>query len=137
MSRLTNGIGPTQLSAGGSSALLVQPATSDPVEFLRIPAGPALTARRGLATWMLGPRSVIAGVTKNSAGAALASVVVKIYATATDTVRSTVTGAGVQTSDAGGAYGFEMNDQTTSYVVAYKAGSPDVAGTTRNDLVGT
>jgi hypothetical protein len=41
------------------------------------------------------------------------------------------------TSDVNGAYEFSVSPQLTFYLVAYKAGSPDVAGTTVNTLTGT
>jgi hypothetical protein len=58
---------------------------------------------------------------------------IKIEDTVTD-VRIDTT-----TSDANGLYEFRYAGQppTTYYLVAYKAGSPDVAGTTVNTLVGT
>jgi hypothetical protein len=75
---------------------------------------------------------VIAGTTKNSASAALGGCVVNLFATATNVLQQT------STSDGSGNYVFGVNDPiTTWYVVAYLAGSPDVAGTTVNTLVGT
>lgn len=73
----------------------------------------------------------IFGVTKDSAGAALASCTVKLFETLTDRyVESQVSGAD-------GTYEFRSASLSTAYyVVAYKAGSPDVAGTTVNTLVG-
>lgn len=73
----------------------------------------------------------ISGVTKNSNGAALASCTVKLYRTSDDVeVKST-------TSDGSGNYSFTVADTSTQYyVVAYKAGAPDVAGTSVNTLVG-
>lgn len=74
----------------------------------------------------------ISGITKDSAGIALASCVVHWFATATDSQLDLVT------SNSSGVYEFRTAGQppTTYYLVAYKAGSPDVAGTTRNDLTG-
>jgi hypothetical protein len=75
----------------------------------------------------------ITGTTRNSTGAALGTCVVDMFDTATD-VRIDTT-----TSDATGVFEFRYAGQppTTYYLVAYKAGSPDVAGTTVNTLVGT
>lgn len=137
MSRLTGGIGLQALAGGQSGSALVQAASCDPIDRFRTPPAQGLVAKRWLVWGLLGPKSVIAGITKNSSGAPLAGCTVKIYATATDTVRSDVTGAGVQVSDANGAYSFEMNDATTSYCRAYLPGAPDVAGTTVNTLVGS
>lgn len=75
----------------------------------------------------------ISGVTKDSAGAVLGSCVVELYRTLDDMPLEKVT------SDAAtGVYRFSAVGAGQSYyVVAYKQGSPDVAGTTVNTLVGT
>ena len=74
----------------------------------------------------------IDGVTRDSAGAILGSCVVKLFRTSDDTL------AGTTTSDATtGAYLFYAALGRTYYVVAYKAGSPDLAGTTVNTTVVT
>lgn len=135
MSALTNGLGAAQFSAGGSSSMLVQPATCDADAVLVAPV-PALAERRFLSRWLVGPKSVISGITKDSAGSPLGTVVVRIFLTSTNVLRNTVSGAGSLTSDANGAYGFEMNDQLASYIVAYKTQTPDVTGATVNTLVG-
>lgn len=73
----------------------------------------------------------IYGVTKDSTGAVLGSCAVDLYRTADDVVMDRAT------SDASGNYEFRSASLTTTYyIVAYKAGSPDVAGTTVNTLVG-
>lgn len=72
----------------------------------------------------------ITGVTKDSAGAALGNCVVDLFRTEDDSC------AGRVQSDASGNYKIEATPQLTHYAVAYKAGSPDVAGTTVNTLVG-
>lgn len=71
---------------------------------------------------------LITGVTKDAAGAALGNCVVKLFNAATDALEQTTT------SDASGNYSFIANKTKTFYCVAYKAGSPDVAGTTVNTL---
>jgi hypothetical protein len=73
----------------------------------------------------------IAGVTRDSTGAALASCAVRLVRTADNSV------AAVGTSDGSGAYSLGASPAITHYAVAYKAGSPDVAGTTVNTLVGS
>jgi len=73
----------------------------------------------------------ITGVTKDSTGAALGGCVVDLFRTVDDSV------AGRTVSDASGNYTIYATPQLTHYAVAYKAGSPDVAGTTVNTLVGT
>lgn len=75
---------------------------------------------------------IISGITKNSAGAALGSCTVELFQTATDLPLEKLV------SDAStGAYAFSsVGLGQTYYIVAYKAGSPDVAGTTVNTLVG-
>lgn len=73
----------------------------------------------------------IFGVTKDSGGLILANCIVTLYQTADDKpVDKTL-------SDANGYYEFRSASLATAYyVVAYKAGVPDVAGTTINTLVG-
>jgi hypothetical protein len=74
----------------------------------------------------------ISGITKDSTGAVLASCTVDLFITSTNIL------FGTATSDANGYYQFLGIGQppTAFYIVAYKAGSPDVAGTTVNTLVG-
>lgn len=82
----------------------------------------------------------ISGVTRDSAGAALAACTVKLFRTR-DNVFVTQ-----KISDESGNYSFDnvSPDQLANvsvgeqfYTVAYKAGSPDVAGTSLNTLVGS
>ena len=73
----------------------------------------------------------ITGQTIDSAGAPLASCVTTLYRTLDDLRIDRVT------SDGSGNYAFSgAGPGETYYVVAYKAGSPDVEGTTVNTLVG-
>jgi hypothetical protein len=72
------------------------------------------------------------GVTKDSTGAALGTCAVDLFRTADDVVMDRTV------SDASGNYEFRSASLSTAYyVVAYRAGAPDVAGTTVNTLVGT
>lgn len=74
----------------------------------------------------------ISGITKDSTGVVLGSCTVKLFRTVDDLLMETVTSDAVT-----GAYSFaSVGLSETYYVVAYKAGSPDVAGTTVNTLVG-
>ena len=73
---------------------------------------------------------VIAGVTKDSSGAALGGCTVNLFLTSTNQIVATVI------SDADGNYSFSVASSNPYYAVSYKAGSPDVAGTTLNTLVG-
>lgn len=75
----------------------------------------------------------LTGTTKDSTGAALGACTVDWFNTADDTK------LGTTTSDANGLYEFRSAGQPPNayYLVAYKVGSPDVAGTTVNTLVGT
>lgn len=76
-------------------------------------------------------RFIISGVTRDGNGVAIASCVVELYLTSNDMPLEKVT------SDANGLYSFSSIGLSEAYyVVAYKAGSPDVAGTTVNTLVG-
>lgn len=72
----------------------------------------------------------IAGVTRDSTGAALGVCNVTLFRTNDDSI------AGRTISDASGNYLIVASPALTHYVVSYKAGSPDVAGTTLNTLVG-
>lgn len=75
-------------------------------------------------------RWFITGVTKDSAGAALADCTVTLFNTA-DNVP-----LGTKVSDALGAYSFAVaGNASTRFAVSYKAGSPDVTGATVNTLV--
>ena len=73
----------------------------------------------------------IRGVTKDSTGAALGNCTVHLFRSADDSKSA----EGV--SDASGNYRLDASDRLTHYAVAYKAGSPDVAGTTVNTLTGS
>lgn len=70
----------------------------------------------------------ITGVTRDVSGNVLGSCVVKLYRTDNDQM------VGFTTSDASGNYRIYANTAYTYYAVAYKAGSPDVEGTTVNTL---
>lgn len=78
------------------------------------------------------PRVLISGVTKDSTGAALPGCTVDLYRTIDKTWQQTVV------SDGSGAYAFSPvnNGNGPYYIVAYKAGAPDVAGTSVNTLLG-
>ena len=71
----------------------------------------------------------IVGSTLDSSGAALGGVIVQGFVTATEVY------VGQTTSDAGGWYTLTTPYASVAhYVVCYKAGSPDVAGTSLNNL---
>lgn len=73
---------------------------------------------------------LITGVTKDSTGAALGGCTVTLFKTI-DNQPSAIT-----TSDANGVYSFSIDGNSQArFAVSYKAGSPDVAGTTVNTLV--
>lgn len=74
----------------------------------------------------------LSGVTRDSAGTVLASCVVDMFRTTDDTMVATTT------SDGSGAFTLTVSAPAGPfYLVAYKAGSPDVAGTTVNTLIAT
>jgi len=77
--------------------------------------------------------AMISGVTRDSVGSILGSCVVELYETLTDLPLQKVTSDAVT-----GAFTFTAArySPTTHYIVAYKAGSPDQAGTTLNTLTG-
>ena len=89
-------------------------------------------ALQQLRLYVLAPATgVIAGVTRDcTTNQPLGNCVVHLFRTSDD-VR-----IGSTTSDGSGNYSFTvLIDATTYYLVAYKAGSPDVAGTTVNTIV--
>jgi hypothetical protein len=71
---------------------------------------------------------VITGVTKDSAGTPLGNCVVQLFRTLLDALVEE------KTSDASGNFSFYNPASGPFYIVAYKAGAPDVAGTTLNTL---
>ena len=75
----------------------------------------------------------ISGVTKDSTGAVLGGCKVHLFTTDLDTLVAQIT-----SDPTTGVYSFTgVGMGRNYYVVAYKAGSPDVAGTTVNTLTGT
>jgi hypothetical protein len=73
----------------------------------------------------------IAGVTRDSTGAPLGVCDLDLYMTHADML------AAQTQSDAAGAFTFWNPGSGPYYIVAYKTGLPDVAGTTVNTLVAT
>ena len=73
----------------------------------------------------------IIGVTRNSSGAVLASCNLDLFITGSDQLAMRTV------SDAGGNFTFPNPGTGPFYIVAYKAGSPDVAGTTVNTIFPT
>jgi hypothetical protein len=72
----------------------------------------------------------ITGVCRNSAGGILPDCTVDLFVTGTDQkVASTI-------SNGSGEYTFQILVSGPFYIVAYHTGSPDLAGTTVNTLVG-
>lgn len=70
----------------------------------------------------------ITGITKDSTGAVLGSCVVQLFRTVDDRFMFEAVSDGV------GAYELTALGSGPFYIVAYKAGAPDVAGTTVNTL---
>lgn len=89
----------------------------------------------------LGSRYLITGVTKDQTGAVLGNCVCEAFEAVNTTNTNNPKGrlVGMTTSDANGNYSIEVYSSSTATfnVDAYKAGSPDVAGTTLNTLTGT
>jgi hypothetical protein len=73
----------------------------------------------------------ITGVTRDSTGVALASCTVHLLRTPSDAIAATTV------SDGSGNYSFANPGSGPFYLVAYKPGSPDVAGTTVNTVTAT
>ena len=74
----------------------------------------------------------ITGITKSISGTPIGGCTVKLFRTSDDAKLATTT------SDGSGNYAFTVTGgaTTTYYVLAYKPGSPDLAGTTVNTIVG-
>jgi hypothetical protein len=73
-------------------------------------------------------RRLVSGFTRDLTGAILGGVTVDLYDTPTKTLVDTVI------SDAGGYYVAGTPYATNCFAVAYLAGTPDVAGTTVNNI---
>ena len=73
----------------------------------------------------------IVGVTRDSGGTPLGSCTVQGFLTATDAF------VGETTSDSGGYFCLPTQYSGAHYLVAYRGGAPDVAGTTANTLIPT
>ena len=71
----------------------------------------------------------ISGVTRDSAGAALGACIVQLFRTPSDSAAQEII------SDASGNFSFDNPGSGPFYIVAYKAGAPDLAGTTVNTIV--
>jgi hypothetical protein len=72
----------------------------------------------------------IAGVSKDSTGAALGGCTVKLFNSTTDIMEQ------ITISDGSGNYSFNVDKTQQYYAVFYKAGGTPVAGTTLNTLAG-
>lgn len=99
-------------------------------------AGPGLfLGRPGLALLSPPPGArnfTITGVTRDSTTAALGGCIVQLFRTGDDSFVAQTT------SDGSGNYSFTVSDNSSTYfVTAYKAGAPDVFGTTVNTLTAT
>lgn len=73
----------------------------------------------------------ISGVTQDATGLPLGGCVVKLFLAATDTLVAQTISAPVT-----GAYSFVVDKTQSYYEVSYKAGPPDVYGTSLNTLTG-
>lgn len=105
-------------------ALVNAPAVAPHPRILQ-PAGPLRLSRRAVAY-------AITGIARTASGAALAGATISLFRTSDHAYIGQTTSAG------DGRYTFTVPDATTQYfAVAYKAGSPDVMGTTVNTLHGT
>lgn len=73
-------------------------------------------------------RKRVSGTTKDNTGAALGSCTVNLHNTSTGLLVDT------QTSDVNGSYNCEDYNNVSCYAASFKAGSPDVAGVTDNNI---
>lgn len=71
----------------------------------------------------------ISGVTKDAAGVPVTGCSVVLYRTADDSIA-----ARDISDDVTGAFRIDASSEITHYAVAYKSGSPDLAGVTVNTL---
>jgi hypothetical protein len=78
-------------------------------------------------------RNFLRGTCKDSVGTPVANAIVQAFVTATDAFVGEVQG----NNDGTYMLGVEQAKTTPHYLVAYKAGSPDIAGTTVNTLLPT
>jgi hypothetical protein len=78
----------------------------------------------------------ISGITKDSTGAVLASCTVHLFRTSDDVLIKQITSGADGSYSFGNLGGGGLGGLSSYYVVAYKAGSPDTAGTTVNTLTG-
>lgn len=78
-------------------------------------------------------RNFIRGTCKDASGTPVANAIVQGYVTATDAYVGEVQA----NNDGTYALGVEQAKSTPHYLVAYKTGSPDIAGTTVNTLLPT
>ena len=76
-------------------------------------------------------RKLISGVTKDASGVPLGGCTVDLFRTSTNEMVDSVV------SDAAGNYKAGSPYEGAHYCVAYKTGSPDVFGTSKNTLGGT
>jgi hypothetical protein len=76
----------------------------------------------------------ISGVTKDSAGAPLGNCRIVAFETGRIEIGEGESEAGETLSDGSGNYVIPVALNTAHQLTAYKAGSPDVAGITRNDI---
>jgi hypothetical protein len=76
--------------------------------------------------------ATITGVTRDSSGDILGSCVVKAFVTSTDVLADSTTSDSVT-----GEYSLTVSAGVEHYLVAYKSGSPDVSGTSQNDVIGS
>lgn len=75
-----------------------------------------------------GVNRAITGVSRDSGGSAIGSVSLSLFVTSTNMLVAQTT------SDASGNFSFGNPGTGPFYIVAYKVGAPDVAGTTVNTL---
>lgn len=84
---------------------------------------------------------ILSGITKDATGVVLAGCTVEVYETITPNNPNEPKGrfVGSYVSNADGSYAIPVyaGPGATFRIVSYKAGAPDVAGTTLNTLVGT
>lgn len=91
-----------------------------------LPLRPDTGIVEGASEWLS-----ISGIARGSTGTVLSAATIMAFRTSDNVYISSTTSA------ADGAYSAPVDTTGTHYLVAYKAGSPDIAGVTVNTLTGT
>jgi hypothetical protein len=128
-----NGIGIEIAALTGTGALVSAITGVGTITVALVGTGAVVAAITGIGTVTVTGTitAFISGITKDQNSTPLGSCVLNLFLTSNNTLVASTT------SDGSGNYTLTFNATITGpfYIVAYKAGSPDVAGTSVNTLV--